>query len=560
MDAATKKQLEFWRKRLAALEGVRKRWEPHWRELSRNFMPRRARFLDSGERTNDGEERNKLFDGVGITSRRTLSAGMQSGLTSPARPWFMLTLQDDDLAKAPQVKAWLHGVYESMVAVFGRSNFYDQIHLLYDELGTFGTGCIMVEDDPEATLRCRTLTVGEYAVDTDASGRVDTVYRRLRMTPRQILEQWPETAPDKVRARAAGGQNAEWLEVIHVVEPNEGYAPGMDPRGTRPIRSAYFMKDSDDILEEGGYYEFPALCPRWNTTGSDIYGESPAMDALNDCRLLQKVCYDAMMALEKESNPPLLVYGDTKEAVDTSPGALNVVSPLAQGQVGIAPAYLVKANHQQLTLEKESLRQKIKEAFYNDLFLMVSQVNRQMTATEVAERNSEKMLLLGPVLDRLRSELFQPLIVRLYGLMDRQGMIAEPPRELQGQEIKVEFLSILAMAQKQQGMNAINNVVSFIGNTAQMIPEALDKLNIDETIDEVAEMNGIPPKAIRSADEVAAIRAKRQEEQAQQQQIANTQGGMAAAGQGAKALKDYAEAQLTGALDGMGANPNGGQQ
>lgn len=555
-----KERLGFWRRRLAALEAERNQsWTPHWRELSQHFMPRRARFLDVGEKTNQGDERNRMFDGVGIMARRTLSAGMQSGLTSPARPWFMLTLQDDELARAPQVKEWLHVTYERMVAVFGRSNFYDQIHLAYDELGTFGTACMMVESDSQATLRCRTLTVGEYCLDTDQGGRVDVVYRRIRMTPRQILEAWPETAPERIASRVKSGGDGEWETVIHVIEPNDEYAPGMETATTRPYTSAYFLDKGEDILEIGGFYEFPALCPRWNTTGSDVYGESPAMDALNDCRLLQKLARDGLAALEKEVNPPLMMsMSARKTPLDTTPGKVNLVSPLTQGQQAIMPLYQVKANLQQLAVEKATLQQAIKEFFYNDLFLMVSQVNRQMTATEVAERNSEKMLLLGPVLDRLRSELFQPLITRTFGIMQRQGLIPQPPKELEGQEVKVEFISILAMAQKQQGVNAINNVATFIGGLAQIAPEGVDKLNIDEAIDEVAEMNGIPPKMIRSADEVAEIREARQQKASQQEQLANAQMGTASLGQGARAVKDLAEAQTANALDQMGT-PNGGR-
>ena len=175
------------RRRLSALENERKRdWETHWRDLARNFMPRRARFLDAGDPTNDGDVRNHLQDDIGILAVRTLASGMQGGLTSPARPWFSLTLQDEVLTHNQAVKQWLHDCYERMVNVFARSNFYDQIHMLYRELAVFGTAVMMVEADPDSAIRCRTLTAGEYCIDVNASSRVDTLYRRIRMTPRQI--------------------------------------------------------------------------------------------------------------------------------------------------------------------------------------------------------------------------------------------------------------------------------------------------------------------------------------------------------------------------------------
>ncbi|MDR1045110.1 MAG: head-tail connector protein, partial [Candidatus Adiutrix sp.] len=539
MDEAKRKR--HWLRRLEELEKERKKgWEPHWRALSTHFMPRRSRFLDAGEWTNDGSRLNYLEDSVGILARRTLSAGMLSGLTSPARPWFALSLVDERLAQLGPVRAWLHAVYESMVNVFNRSNFYDQMHLCYDELATFGTGVILVEADGDNSIRCRTLTVGEYCIDTNASGRVDTLYRRVRMTPRQIVEAWPDSVPERIKTLTDNDSN-DWLTVLHAVEPNPGHREGSKDRSQRPWRSTYMMLEGGhEILEESGYYEFPALCPRWNTTASDVYGESPAMNALGDVLFLQRVTEDGRLTLEKEVNPPLMVAQSAGigRGLDTSPGALNYISSLAQGQNAIQSLYQVRANLAAVEAVKDKVKQQIKEALYNDLFLMINNSPREMTATEVAERNGEKMILLGPVLDRLRSEMYQPLIERVFGIMQRQGQIYMAPPELQDQEIKIEFISILAQAQKQAGLGAINNTVAFVMQMAQASPTALDKLNIDEAIDEIAEMNGTPPSLIRSDEDVAAMRQQREEQMQQQQQMAMMQQGLGMAGQAAKAAKD----------------------
>lgn len=548
------------RRRLEALETERKKgWESHWRDLAFNFMPRRSRFLDAGELTNDGEVRNHLEDDIGILALRTLASGMQSGLTSPARPWFSLTLQNEGLTQYHPIKEWLHECYERMVNVFARSNFYDQIHMLYRELGTFGTGVMLVEEDVDTVMRCRTLTAGEYALDVNASGRVDTLYRRVRMTPRQVEQAWPDTCPDRICAMAKN-DSGEWLTILHAVEPNPRHREGSKNGRERPWRSVYMLLEGGtEILEVGGYYEFPALCPRWDTTASDIYGSSPAMDALGDCRQLQKITLDGRLALEKEGNPPLLINeGAGVDDVDVSPGALNYTSSLAQGQPSVTSLYQVRANLQALENTKAQLKQQIREMFFNDLFLMITQANRQMTATEVAERNSEKMLLLGPVLDRLRSELFQPLIERCWGIETRVGVLPPPPvrmvPELGGQEIKIEFISILALAQKQAGIAAINQTVGFIGNLVALTqsPEALDKLNVDEAIDEVAEMHGVPPKLIRSDEEVAAIREQRAQQQQQMRMMQMVQQGADILAAGARAAKDVSGGQAPpGAMEQM---------
>ena len=532
------------RSRLKTLEQERKKgWESHWRDIARNFLPRRSRFLDAGEWTNNGAVMNHLEDDVGILALRTLASGMQSGLTSPARPWFSLSLQDQNLTQYHPVKEWLHECYERMVTVFARSNFYDQIHMLYRELGAFGTAVMLVEEDKETQIRCRCLTVGEYCIDVDASFRVDTLYRRVRMTPRQVVQAWPETCPERIRLMAEKDSET-WLTLLHAVEPNPDHREGSRNGRERPWRSVYMLLEGGtEILEINGYYEFPALCPRWDTTASDTYGSAPAMDALGDCRQLQKITADGRLALELEVSPPLVVMqGAGIDNVDISPKAINMASSLTQGQMAVTSLYQTRANLHALENTKAQLKQQIREMFFNDLFLMITQANRQMTATEVAERNSEKMLLLGPVLDRLRSELFQPLIERSWGIMSRIGVLPPAPvqmvPELAGQEVKIEFISILALAQKQAGIAAINQTVGFIGQLASLTqdPSVYDKLNTDEAIDEVAEMQGVPPKLIRSDDEVAELRERREQQARQAQQMQMLQQSLQMAKDGAAAM------------------------
>ena len=501
---AGEKDLKHFRRRLAALEEERRKgWEAHWRDLAANFMPRRARFLNAGDQTNQGDRRNHLWDDAGILARRTLSAGMQTGLTSPARPWFSLTLQNEDTARLGEVKEWLHAVYEGLANVLAQSNFYDQVHLLYDELATFGTGVLIIEEDGAGIIRCRTLTVGEYSLDVDFRGRVDTLYRRVRMSARQIGEAWPETSPERVR-KMAEADSVEWLEVLHAVEPQKNPA--------RPWRSVYLLLDgrADEVLEDSGYYEFPALCPRWNTTASDVYGSSPAMDALGDCLTLQALARDGLLALEQEVRPPLLALqsaGLTR--VNLTPGAVNYVSQGSGNAPAVAPLIQARANLAALDQYKAQVKEQIRSMFFNDLFLLLARTGKEMTAREVAERNAEKMLMLGPVLDRLRSELFQPLIERVFGIMWRRGDIPPPPPEIAREGLQIEFISILAQAQKQAGLAGIEGVLGFAAQASSLCPEILDRINFDEALDQVAEMHGVAPKLLRSDEEVARLRMER---------------------------------------------------
>ena len=536
MDAERKKH---YLRRLAALEQERQSWEPHWRELASMFLPRRSRFLNAGNKANQGKKSDiNLVDSTGILAARTLASGMQSGLTSPARPWFRLTLQDAEAARRGQSPVWLRAVQEVLENAFARSNFYDSAHMLYHELDVFGTGCMLVEEDRETTMRCRTQTVGEYCLDTNAAGRVDTLYRRALMTARQILEAWPETCPQRIKDMA-DKDNGDRLEVLHVIEPNPDHNEERKDGKSRPFISVYMLMDGQrEVLEESGYYEFPVLAPRWDVTGDDVYGKSPAMDALGDVKMLQRMRKDGLEALAKEVNPPLLVPSTLSgQAIHGTPGAINFVSPLAQGQQTITPMFQVRANLQSLEATVAAVQRQIREVLFNDLFLMLTNVDRQMTAREVAERNAEKMLLIGPVLDRLHSELFQPLVVRVFGIAVRQGLIPMPPPELQGTEMKIEFVSILAQAQKAAGVSSVQQVLSFAGGAAQMNPAVLDKLDLDGAVDQVADMLGVP-NIIRPDEAVAELRAQREQQAQQMQQMRIMQAGIGMAGGAAKAARD----------------------
>ena len=536
MDAEKKKH---YLRRLETLERERAGWEAHWRDLAAMFLPRRARFLSAGDRANQGKKSDiNLVDSTGILAARTLASGMQSGLTSPARPWFRLTLQDADAARGANTAAWLRAVQEVLTNVFARSNFYDSVHMLYHELGVFGTGAQLVEEDRETGLRCRVLTVGEYCLDVNAAGRVDTLYRRTLMTPGQILEAWPDTCPQRVKDMK-DKDNGDRLEVLHLVEPNPDHKEERKDGKSRPFVSVHMlMSGQREILEESGYYEFPVLAPRWDLTGDDVYGKSPAMDALGDVKMLQRMRKDGLESLAKEVNPPLLVPSSLKDmGLNGTPGAVNYISPLAQGQQAVAPLYQVRANLQSLEATVASTQRQIREVLFNELFLMISNVDRQMTAREVAERNAEKMLLIGPVLDRLHSELFQPLIGRAYGIAVRQGLVPMPPPELQGRELKMEFVSILAQAQKSAGVSSVQQVLAFAGNAAQMNPAVLDKLDLDEAVDQVADMLGVP-NIIRPDEAVAELRAQREQQARQMRQMEMLRNGIDMAGGAAKAARD----------------------
>jgi hypothetical protein len=428
-----------------------------------------------------------------------------------------------------------------MEEVYSRSNFYGQISLAYLELGVFGTACTLVEEDRKDDLRFRSLTVGEYWLAQDNGGRVDTLCYRQRLSARQILKEWPDTAPQRMRDMAER-ENEELQDVICLIEPREDFQR-LSLRGEeRPWSAVFYLeKDGEEgLLEVSGYHEFPALCPRWDITGADVYGSSPGRIALANCRLLQKMAEDGVRALNREVRPPLLAPGsllDQYGGLDLSEDALNYYNGAMGNANPVLPAIQVKANLQGLTAWTEIYRQQIRNDFYTNMFLMLERDDAgKMTATEVNARNAEKMIILGPVLDRLRGELFQPLVERSFNLLLRSGVLPPPPEEIQGADLKIEFVSVLAQAQQQAKIAPAQRLVASAMEAAQFVPAVLDNLNFDAYIRDLADKLGVNPEIMTDTEAMEQLRQQRAEAQQALQQreqmaesVALTQGMAGAA-------------------------------
>lgn len=501
-------------RRFHELEKERRTWEAQWQEISRVMLPAKGKW--SEESHNKGwKKHGAIVDSTALYALRILAAGMHGGLSSPARPWFRFALKDKALENAEGVGKWLQDTQERVHAVLSGSNFYPTVHAHYAELAAFGTACFLIEEDSDEVIRCSNLTVGEYYLDCDARGRVDTLYRTVSMTARQIAERFADY-PDIIRENAEK-DSLQAFTVIHAIEPRAEYDPRKIGAKNRRFASYYVLQGQGSfLLEEDGYEEFPACCPRWDVTGQDVYGRGPGMDALPDVNMLQRMRQDGLEALELEIKPPMNVSNSLRSQggqFSLRPGYANFVDANTQGPA-ITPTYQIQANLQALDAYLQQIRQQIGEHFYKDLFLLLSRSDKRMTAAEVYERNAEKLLMLGPTLERLRSELFQPLIQRVLGIMKRNGKILPVPDILKGREWEIEMQSSLALAQKSSDISAIENIMAFAGSMARVNPDVLDNLDMDEMLVHNAKLLGVPLSLLRGKDKVALMREARRQEQA----------------------------------------------
>jgi hypothetical protein len=528
------------------LENERSTFISHWRDLSDYILPRRSRFYTSD--VNKGDRRNqRIIDSTATLAARTLRSGMMSGITSPARPWFKLTTPDPDLAEYATVKDWLHKVQRIMSTSFLKSNLYNVLPVLYGDLGTFGTSPIIIEEEFSGNVfHCESFPVGSYMISKNRWGVVDTFVRDFRLTVRQVVEHfgydkdakqidWSNMS-DQVKNLWDQGQTEQWIEITHIIKPNEDYDKKKLESRFKKYVSCYYEKgyggnstsgydmSEGKILKESGYDYFPVLCPRWEVTGEDVYGTScPGMDALGDIKQLQLLEKRSLEAIEKMIRPPMIAPVALKnQSMSILPGDVTYAD-VRDGMQGIRPAHEINYRIQEAEMKNDQVRQRIRRAYFEDLFLMLANSDRrQITAREIDERHEEKLLALGPVLEQLNQDLLDPLIDLTFDIHLKQGMLPEIPDELRGIELKIEYISVMAEAQKLIGISGLERFTSYAGQVAQFDPSVLLKIKSENLIDTYADVVSIPPTILRTDEEVQAIKAaqaKAQQEQMMMEQL-----------------------------------------
>jgi hypothetical protein len=517
--------IKSYNKRLEAMSSERSTFVPLWADLSDYHLAHRGRFLVTDN--NKGARRDtKQLNNTSRMANRTLASGMMAGITSPARPWFRLSTPDPKLREVPAVREWLHAVQTTMYAIYSQSNTYNSLSTLYSELGVFGTSTMGVYSDFNNVIHCQPYTIGSYTLSLDGRNSVDSFYREYQKTVGGIVKEFGiNNVSDAVKRQWDNGNTEAKVDVVHVVEPNDDRDMSSPLASNKKIRSVTYEKGqqtskSNTFLKQSGFDIDPILSPRWDVTGEDIYAtDCPGMTALGDTKLLQLGERRTYQAVDVVVKPPLTGPSNIVSKIQSGglkPG--DVIANDAPGG-GLRSIYDFRPDIAAIGMLTDKVEFRVKRAFYEDLFLMLANSDRrQITAREVAEKHEEKLLMLGPVLERLHSELLDPLIDITFHHAQAAGILPPPPPELENVDLRVEYVSVLAQAQRMVSVGAINQMADFVGNVAGIWPEARHKFNALQAVDEYAEALGVAPAIIR--DDKTVREMVQQEQQAAQAQQA----------------------------------------
>jgi hypothetical protein len=497
---------------LSRLMEQRSTWESHWQECADFMQPRKAEITNERAR---GDKRNiQIFDSTAIHALELLASSLQGMLTSSANRWFSLRYKEDQLNGIDEAKEWLEDVTDKMYTAFARSNFQQEIFEAYHDLITFGTACMMIEGDEDQILRFSTRHIKELYIQENDKGFIDTVYRRFKIPAHAAVEKFGLENLSLETGKLFKKEPFQKIELVHVARPRTIYNENKLDKKNMPFQSIYFEFGSGHIIDIGGFKELPYVVPRYLKASTEIYGRSPAMNALPDCKVLNKMVETAMKAAAKQVDPPLLVPDDSMlSPIRMSAGSLNYYRSGSRDR--IEPLNIGQATTVTLNAENQR-REAIQKTFHIDQLMISSQ--RSMTATEVIQRNEEKMRILGPALSRLQSELLQPMILRVFNIMLRNKLFLAAPEVLSNQEIDIEYVSPMALAQRSQELQSLIRGLELFGQVGQIAP-VQDYIDENGLVKQIINLLGLPAKMIKSDAQVQQVREQRAAAQAQQAQM-----------------------------------------
>lgn len=514
-------------KRFDALWQLRKSLDEVLQDIQHYVVPYRGEFfMDLTSEHQQRFKRREIYDGTAPNAANLLASQMQGTMTSASHRWFGLRFRNDDLNHDTEAKQWLEECEERVWQALIDSDFFTEAAEVYLDLVSFGTSVIMMEEEGEGVvwsgLDFTALPMMDTYFEMDSRGRPTAIFRNIRYTTENILRRFPDIDEKELKLDKSATDVEARHKVIFAVyyrEPDEIGADsgvgtgGLIPPEQRPVGYKYVLKSSGTVLEEGGYYQFPAMVVRWQKVAGSRWGYAPAMICISDVKQLNEVVAHTSEARAKAIDPPYVttqrgVIGD----LDLESGGLTLVTDMDQ----LAPL-LPASDFSQAIEERLRLQQSIRQAFYLDWLDLKE--SPQMTATEVHARRENQRRLMGPVVGRIQSDFLEPLIINTFEILGRNNQLPPQPEVTVGSEMDIEYTGELARAQKAEVAMGIQSWLGAILEMGQMKPNVMDIPNWDQAIKDLGLQRGVPASLILTDDQIEELRQARAEQEKLRQQI-----------------------------------------
>lgn len=538
--------------RLRKLSSDRQTINEIWDQIVRYIAPYRGRFFKDERNEESIEWRQPwVYDSTAIMASQALAAHLHSRLTSPSFRWFGLRFKEEELNQNREAGEWADKCSALIFSELQASNFNVEIAECYQDLVDFGTAFLFEEEEVSLEtgeskgLNFKAIPIKECFFETDHKGQVYNFYRRLEWTPIQIYDKWGDQCPQWIIDAATDPEHPpEEKEIVvfciwrrsEISLDDIDLTKPLDPK-KRPYGYRWVLeKDASVISDEGGYYEMPAYVPRWRTTSSSIWGNSPSMVAISDVLTLNRLVELVIQSAEKVIDPPTIttdrgLIGD----LDLNPAGLTVVRDINEMK-----PYESGARFDVSYQEIQRFRDQIREYFMIDQLQLPKMEGTPATATEISARVSQLEKLIAPTLGRLTTDMLDPAISRTFNILYRAGKLPEMPDIVaKTGDIEIEYVGALARSLQQDQIDGVDRWLFSVSQAAQMNPDVLDIPDWDVMFKGTGRMLGVPAKFMRSDQDITKDREKRAKEAQRMQEGAAMQEmgkGMEAMGKGEAAI------------------------
>jgi hypothetical protein len=509
------------------LELNRKMWDTLWEEISQHLYPLRE---DVDQTAITGEKQGReIYDGIGQYSHGVLTDGIYGHLINPAIRWMKFQMRQRSLNEVRNIRIWLDEVEEYLYGVLIDSTFYDDMHMFFQDYTGWGTGYINIDRDPRTRkLMFTTLHPGQMYINSDIYGMTDTVHRKVKLQARQAKQLFGlENLTAEQQQTYKENPFRELPDFIHAIYPRDEFDPRRRDVLNMPFASVWINPnvregDPKGIVKHSGNSTMPIIVGRYRRSGREEYGRGPGMDALIDmmgANLLNKMM---LGVAEKAVDPPMAIPAEMKGKENFGPRGPNYFT-----HPDMKPSAIETTGQYQIGLEREEQkREAVRRAFHVDFFLLLQGAQRQMTAEEVIQRQSEKATVLGPMVGGLTKTL-DAIIDRVFELEMKAGNLPPLPPEMEDLgvedvEIDIQYLGPLAQMQKKMFQIAgIRSALAEVGPLAEAVPGVIHNFNTDKIAREVWVASGAPERLLNTEEEVESMRASEQASAEAQEQLAN---------------------------------------
>ena len=529
------------------LKGARSNFESYWQTLHDYFY---IEAQDVSTQSYPGTELNvdSLYDSTTLEAADVLASGFMNYLTPPTSKWFSLSAKNAALRDNKRVAKYLDEVREQVNYTLNKSNFYNQVIANYKSSGVMGTSSMIEEEDIDDDVRFRSIPIKNVCLKEDFRGVVIGYFIEFEYTAVQAAEKFGrEALSSKIQEELdceVPKQNKH-LFVLYISERHRRDIRKTD-RKNLPIEAVWLDHDGKMTVDEGGYYEMPSMCHRFDKRPFIPWGFSPAMKALPFARILNAAAKTNLRTMMKHADPAVAIPDNAfLMPLNGNPRAVNYYdkSKMTGGRNDIFEF----GNYGDPNVGLKAIEyygDMVRSIMYNDTFLAFDRITKQMNNPEIMERINEKMTLLGPAVGRYISEMLNPTIVRTIGVLSRKGKLPDPPDEfLMNPEYEIDLVSQLAQAQRRSELQSLMNGLQLVGSMAEIDPSVLDKIDRDEVVDTAWEIIGAPNRVLREDDQVDEIRKSKAQQAQQQQQMAMLQAGGDLVEKGSKVDLNLAKAQ-----------------